>query len=111
MHANDDRLRVALALADLLRDERGRTPRDGADVEAQRSLLTQLLDALAKVTPPGKKGGCRACAVEAEIGTEAVPHPVDARLHTCVALDAKARRQMITQHLRAASALLSEEST
>lgn len=26
---------------------------------------------------------CRACEVEAEIGTEDVPHPVDERVHTC----------------------------
>jgi hypothetical protein len=28
--------------------------------------------------------GCKACAIEAEIGTEEVPHPIDARLHTCL---------------------------
>ena len=26
---------------------------------------------------------CRACEIEAEIGTEEVPHPVDPRVHTC----------------------------
>jgi hypothetical protein len=27
---------------------------------------------------------CEACSIEARIGTEEVPHPVDRRLHTCV---------------------------
>lgn len=31
----------------------------------------------------GYVGTCDACGVEAAIGTEEVPHPVDARLHTC----------------------------
>lgn len=29
---------------------------------------------------------CMACSIEAEIGTEEVPHPVPARFHTCLAL-------------------------
>lgn len=29
-------------------------------------------------------GTCEACNIEATIGTEEVPHPVDRRLHTCV---------------------------
>ncbi len=31
----------------------------------------------------GYVGDCRACNIEAEIGTEEVPHPIDTRLHTC----------------------------
>jgi len=27
---------------------------------------------------------CRACKLEAELGTEEVPHPIDARVHSCV---------------------------
>lgn len=30
---------------------------------------------------------CEACSIEAEIGTEEVPHPVDVRLHTCAAAE------------------------
>ncbi len=51
---------------------------------------------------------CKACEIEAEMGTEAVPHPVDARLHTCMDLDPKTRRTMAAQHLRAAVAMLEE---
>ncbi len=32
----------------------------------------------------GYHGDCFACNIEAEIGTEEVPHPIDPRLHTCV---------------------------
>lgn len=32
----------------------------------------------------GRVVKCVACDVEAEIGTEDVPHPVDRRIHTCV---------------------------
>lgn len=28
-------------------------------------------------------GSCRACNIEAELGTEEVPHPIDPRIHTC----------------------------
>ena len=31
----------------------------------------------------GYHGDCAACNIEADIGTEEVPHPIDARLHTC----------------------------
>lgn len=31
----------------------------------------------------GYHGDCLACNIEAEIGTEEVPHPIDARVHTC----------------------------
>lgn len=34
----------------------------------------------------GYHGDCAACNIEAEIGTEEVPHPIDSRLHTCSAL-------------------------
>lgn len=30
-----------------------------------------------------RRVGCVACAMEAEIGTEEVPHPIDLRVHTC----------------------------
>lgn len=29
------------------------------------------------------RGGCHACNVEAALGTEECPHPVDHRVHTC----------------------------
>ena len=29
------------------------------------------------------QSGCEACDIEARIGTEEVPHPIDNRLHTC----------------------------
>lgn len=32
----------------------------------------------------GYHGDCFACNIEAEIGTEEVPHPIDPRAHTCV---------------------------
>lgn len=32
----------------------------------------------------GYHGDCIACNIEADIGTEEVPHPIDRRLHTCV---------------------------
>lgn len=32
----------------------------------------------------GYHGDCFACNIEAEIGTEEVPHPIDPRVHTCV---------------------------
>jgi len=28
--------------------------------------------------------GCEACRIEAAIGTQKIPHPVDVRMHTCV---------------------------
>jgi|SRR6478609_3071027 len=31
----------------------------------------------------GYQGSCRACNMETELGTEEVPHPIDARVHTC----------------------------
>lgn len=31
----------------------------------------------------GYHGDCVACNIEADIGTEDVPHPIDVRLHTC----------------------------
>lgn len=31
----------------------------------------------------GYQGTCEACNIEADIGTREVPHPIDARLHTC----------------------------
>jgi hypothetical protein len=31
----------------------------------------------------GYQGDCEACNIEARIGTRDVPHPIDARLHTC----------------------------
>ena len=31
----------------------------------------------------GYHGDCQACNIEAEIGTEEVPHPIDPRVHTC----------------------------
>lgn len=36
----------------------------------------------------GYRGSCEACNIEAAIGTEEVPHPIDARLHTCRAPNA-----------------------
>lgn len=33
----------------------------------------------------GYYGDCVACNIEADIGTEEVPHPIDRRLHTCLA--------------------------
>lgn len=32
----------------------------------------------------GYKGDCEACNVETMIGTEEVPHPVNAKLHSCI---------------------------
>ena len=32
-------------------------------------------------------GDCEACNVEAKIGTEEIPHPIDRRLHTCIKTD------------------------
>jgi len=32
---------------------------------------------------PGYQGNCEACNIEAGIGTREIPHPIDARLHTC----------------------------
>lgn len=32
----------------------------------------------------GYHGDCMACNIEADIGTEEVPHPIDPRVHTCV---------------------------
>lgn len=52
---------------------------------------------------------CRACEIEAEIGTAEVPHPVDARLHVCTNLNPTTRRAMATYHLRAAAAMLEED--
>jgi hypothetical protein len=34
-------------------------------------------------TDSGYQGDCEACNIEARIGTREVPHPIDARLHTC----------------------------
>lgn len=31
-----------------------------------------------------RRSGCRACQMEAEIGTEELPHPIDPRAHTCL---------------------------
>lgn len=31
-----------------------------------------------------RRAKCRACAIEKEIGTVEVPHPVDSRLHACL---------------------------
>jgi hypothetical protein len=52
---------------------------------------------------------CKACEVEAEIGTEEIPHPVDVRLHTCVTLDAHTRWQAARAALRLMHALLEDE--
>lgn len=32
------------------------------------------------------RANCGACRIEAAIGTEEVPHPIDGRLHTCVSI-------------------------
>ncbi len=32
----------------------------------------------------GYHGDCMACNIEADIGTEEVPHPIDPRVHTCL---------------------------
>lgn len=62
-----DRL-YAFKLRNLLYDSNAR------DQEIQRKCFDET---------QGYHGDCLACNIEAEIGTEEVPHPIDPRIHTC----------------------------
>lgn len=59
---------MAFKLRGLLFDE------NVLDPEIKKKVFTETA---------GYHGECRACNMEAEIGTEEVPHPIDPRVHTC----------------------------
>lgn len=43
---------------------------------------------------------CEACQIETRIGTEDVPHPVDARLHTCTTSTRTDRRDLTLREIQ-----------
>lgn len=76
-----DRLRiVALGAFNLLKDEQD--PYDQGKREVWANVEQKLAAVLKGHRPYVPK--CGACSIEADIGTEEVPHPIDRRLHTCV---------------------------
>jgi hypothetical protein len=46
-------------------------------------LLKEIIRLKRNECHQGYHGSCEACNIEAEIGTEEVPHPIDERIHTC----------------------------
>jgi hypothetical protein len=61
------------------------TPDQAAELASLRAYTAVLEDdnaaLLAQIGP--YQGDCHACNIEAALGTEECPHPVDARVHTC----------------------------
>jgi len=88
-----DRVRiVALGAANLLKDRKD--PYDQGRQATWVQIEQNLKAVLAGHRPHVPK--CGACSIEADIGTEEVPHPVDARLHACMDFEKQADTPSMT---------------